>query len=164
VRYSANEVVLFLEPYSVPAAAAFDLPGYSWMEHLAERGYDTWALDFRGFGRSSRPAAMDLPPQDNRPVIRSAESMVDLAAAIAHIRKLRHVDKITLVGWSYGSVIAGKYAAEKSNEVGKLVLLGAMHAFSLPAMTKPFENKDPSPRRQPRRPSGGWRERQRRWV
>jgi pimeloyl-ACP methyl ester carboxylesterase len=47
-----------------------------------------------------------------------------------------------LIGWSYGSTVAGKYAAENPDNVHKLILLGAMHAFPLPVMTKQFENKD----------------------
>jgi pimeloyl-ACP methyl ester carboxylesterase len=140
--FAANEIILFLEPFSVPSAAAFDLPGYSWMEHLAERGFDCWSLDFRGFGKSSRPAEMDQPPSAHAPVIHVADSMVDLAAAVSYIRQLRHVDRITLIGWSYGSIVAGKYAAENPDSVHKLILLGAMHAFALPVMTKQFENKD----------------------
>ena len=140
--FTANEIVLFLEPYSIPSAAAFDLPGYSWMEHLAERGFDCWSLDFRGFGKSSRPAEMDQPPSAHAPVIHVADFMVDLAAAVSYIRRFRHVDRVTLIGWSYGSTVAGKYAAENPDNVHKLILLGAMHAFPLPVMTKQFENKD----------------------
>jgi len=135
-------VVLFLESYAVPTAAAFDVPGYSWMEHLAERHYDCWAMDFRGFGHSSRPVAMDRPPQENRPVIRSADALADVAEAMAYISEQTHAKKITLIGWSYGSVIAAMFAADHPELVDKVVLLGSMRAFPLPSMTMPLEAKD----------------------
>ena len=35
---------------------------------LAARGFDVWLLDVRGYGRSTRPAAMDAPAFDARRV------------------------------------------------------------------------------------------------
>ena len=57
-QYTSDEIILFLEPFSVPTAQAFDVPKFSWMDEYARKGYDTWAMDFRGFGRSSRPKEM----------------------------------------------------------------------------------------------------------
>ncbi len=45
-----------------PIALAFDTPyrDYSWMEYLARAGYDVFAMDMTGYGRSGRPH-MDDP-------------------------------------------------------------------------------------------------------
>ena len=53
-------VVLFVHGAGTPAAVAFDTsrPDYSWMAYLAAAGYDTFAMDQTGYGRSTRPAAM----------------------------------------------------------------------------------------------------------
>lgn len=59
-QYTSDEIILFLEPFSVPTAQAFDVPKFSWMDEYARKGYDTWAMDFRGFGRSSRPKEMSI--------------------------------------------------------------------------------------------------------
>jgi pimeloyl-ACP methyl ester carboxylesterase len=135
-----GKVVIFLEPFGVPTAKAFDVPGLSWMDSLAQAGYDTWALDFRGMGRSSRPPAMGQPPMANPPLTSTAEAVRDLDAAIRYIAKQRRVDKVSLVGWSWGGVVGGAYAAEHPARVDKLVLHGAMHGFSLPMMTMPLES------------------------
>ncbi len=137
-----KKVVLFLEPFSVPTAKAFDVPGYSWMEEYAKKGYDTWAMDFRGFGDSTRPKEMDAPPTSNKPVVTHEEALKDLTAVVEYIKKTQKVDKVHLVGWSYGAVIAGKYAAEQPQNVDKLVLHGFMHGFELPFMTEPMETKE----------------------
>ena len=46
-----------------PAEVAFDVPqpDYSWMAFLARAGFDTFAMDTTGYGRSIRPAAMNDP-------------------------------------------------------------------------------------------------------
>ncbi len=45
------------------AEVAFDVPyqDYSWMEYLAQAGFDAFAMDTTGYGRSTRPAAMNDP-------------------------------------------------------------------------------------------------------
>lgn len=143
--FGKDRVVLFLEPFSIPTARAFDVPGHSWMNAYAEDGYDTWAMDFRGFGRSTRPAAMNRPAQQNKPVVRHGEAVRDLAAAVEYIKKRRHVSKVDIVGWSYGAVVAGEYAGLHPGDVGKLVLVGFMHGFNLPIMAGPYASKqDPN--------------------
>ncbi|SDX21833.1 Pimeloyl-ACP methyl ester carboxylesterase [Marininema mesophilum] len=140
-----KRVLLFLEPFSVPSAKAFDVPGYSWMDHMAKQGYDTWAMDFKGFGRSSRPVEMSQPPLKNKPVIDHKDSLRDLEKVINYLKKERKVDSVDLVGWSWGGVVAGEYAAKHPQNVNKLVLYGFMHGFKLPMMTKPFQSKqDPT--------------------
>src|SRR5215475_14267287 len=55
-RGIANRVVLFIHGAGTPAEVAFDVPyqDYSWMEHLAQVGFDTFAMDTTGYGRSAR--------------------------------------------------------------------------------------------------------------
>ncbi|MDO8271198.1 MAG: hypothetical protein Q7U82_04650 [Gammaproteobacteria bacterium] len=57
----AGKVVLFIHGAGSPAEVAFDVPveGYSWMAYLAEAGYDTFAMDTTGYGRSTRPHVMN---------------------------------------------------------------------------------------------------------
>src|SRR5947207_5183892 len=62
-RPSANKVVLFIHGAGTPAEVSFDVPykDYSWMEYLARAGFDVFAMDTTGYGRSTRPAAMSDP-------------------------------------------------------------------------------------------------------
>ncbi len=137
-----GRLVLFLHPFGVPTARAFDVPGYSWMDFVARRGFDAWALDFRGFGQSSRPAAMARPAEENPPVVRATDGVRDVEAAVDYIRAQCGVDRVDLIGWSWGAVVAGMYAAQHPEAVGRLVLYGAMHGFHLPWMAKQFEDPD----------------------
>ena len=62
--FSAERVVLFVHGATYPSETGFDiaLPGGSWVENVARKGYDVYVVDVRGYGRSTRPAAMDAPP------------------------------------------------------------------------------------------------------
>ena len=74
-RSSANPVVLFVHGAGTPGAVGFDVAyaDYSWMAYLARAGFDVFAMDMTGYGRSTRPPAM------NDPCNLSAEHQVALA-------------------------------------------------------------------------------------
>ena len=58
-----DRVVLFVHGAGTPAEVAFDVPNqdYSWMAYLARGGFDVFSMDTTGYGRSTRPAAMNDP-------------------------------------------------------------------------------------------------------
>jgi len=58
-----DKVAVFIHGAGTPAEVAFDVPyqDCSWMEYLAEAGFDTFAMDVTGIGRSSRPWPMNDP-------------------------------------------------------------------------------------------------------
>lgn len=138
-EFKGEEVVLFLEPFGVPTADAFDVKGYSWMEDLADKGYDTYAMDFRDFGKSTRSEGMKKPATEREPLVRYTDAVKDVDAVIEHIKKTRNVDKINIIGWSWGTVVAMQYAIEHGNNVNKLVLYGGMYSFNLPMITSTME-------------------------
>jgi len=131
--------VLLIHPYSPGTAAAFDVPGLSWMDHLARRRRDLWALDLAGFGASTRPASMEGSPNAAPPAERAIDALRDLESAISHILAVRTAASLDLIGWSFGSVAAAMYAIARADRVKSLVLLGSMHGFDLPFMAEPFE-------------------------
>ena len=108
--------------------ASFDvpIPGYSLAEDLARAGHAVYVLDVRGWGRSTRPAAMEAPPEANEPLVGSAEAVRDIAAVVARIRSQRH-SAVALVGWATGGHWAGMYAATHADDVSHLVMLNAMY-------------------------------------
>jgi len=159
-----DKVVLFIHGAGTPAEVAFDPPveGYSWMAALAEAGFDVFAMDTTGYGRSTRPAPMNDPcnlaegqqgpfvptllPAPCRPtypgqLTNIASDWNDIDAVVEYVRRIRGVQKVSLVAWSLGGPRAGGYAAQHQDKVHRMVLLAPAYnrtaAPAAPALPAP---------------------------
>ena len=124
------------------------------MAYLAQAGFDVFAMDVTGYGRSTRPLAMNDPCNLAKeqqlklvPILLSApcassyrrhmttiaSDWNDIAAVVDYIRALRHVEKLNLVAWSLGGLRAGRYAAQNPDKVLKLVLLAPAYNRTMSA-------------------------------
>ena len=81
--FEAERIVLFVHGATFPSETGFDidLPGGSWMDLAVRRGFDAYFVDVRGYGRSTRPAAMDQPPEANAPFADTRDAIRDISAA-----------------------------------------------------------------------------------
>lgn len=142
----ADRIVLFVHGAGTPAEVAFDAPyqDYSWMDYLAQAGFDAFSVDMTGYGRSTRPAAMNDPcnlapnqqtlfvprlipapcaPTYGQNMTSIASDWADVGTAVDYIRALRGVERVSLVAWSLGGPRSGGYAARNPQKVHRLVLL-----------------------------------------
>lgn len=124
-KHPGERIVLFVHGATFPASSTFDveLPGGTWMGHLAVNGYDVYALDIRGYGGSTRPASMSQPPEANAPFAGVREAVRDIGAAVDYILARRRVSQLALIGWSWGTTTSAAFAAGNPAKVGKLVLV-----------------------------------------
>jgi pimeloyl-ACP methyl ester carboxylesterase len=122
--YGPGRIVLFVHGATFPSETMFDidLPGGSWMEHAAKRGFDAYLVDIRGYGRSTRPAAMSEPPAANPPFAGAEDAARDISAVVDFILKRRDAQRVSLVGWSMGTTFMARYASLNPGKVEKLVL------------------------------------------
>ena len=161
---AADRVVLFVHGAGTPAEVAFDTPAgdHSWMGYLADAGFDAFSMDTTGYGRSTRPWPMDDPcnlsaeqQQQFVPALIAAPCKAsypgqltniasdwhDIDAVVEYIRKLRKVEKVSLVAWSLGGPRAGGYAGQHPEKVNRMVLLapayGRTAAATAPALPNP---------------------------
>ena len=133
-----DRVALFIHGAGTPAEVAFDVPleDYSWMAYLAHAGFDVFSMDMTGYGRSTRPWPMNDPcnlareqqaapctPSYPRQMTTLASDWHDIDAVVDRIRTLRHVEKLSLLGWSQGGPRSAGYAAQHAGKVANLVLL-----------------------------------------
>jgi pimeloyl-ACP methyl ester carboxylesterase len=155
-RSIANRVVLFIHGAGTPAEVAFDVPyqDYSWMEYLAQAGFDTFAMDTTGYGRSTRPVAMNDPcnlsvaqqaalatdgrsqacaPTYGQQMTTIASDWNDIGAVVDYLRALRGAPQVSMVAWSLGGPRSAGYAAQNPDKVGKLVLLAPAYSRETPA-------------------------------
>ena len=136
---SPDKILLFVHGATYPAETAFDLPieGVSMMDLIAARGYDVYLVDVRGYGRSTRPAEMNQPPEANKPIVSTKVAARDLGAAVDYILNKRRVARINLMGWSWGTSIAGLYTSEHNDKVSRLVLYAPQWIRSEPPAIAP---------------------------
>lgn len=122
--FSADRVLVYVHGATYPAETAFDLPigGASMMDILAARGWDVWMLDVRGYSRSTRPAEMDRPAADAKPLVDTAMAARDVGSVVDFVLKQRQVAKVNLMGWSWGTSIMGLYTTTHNANVERLVL------------------------------------------
>lgn len=134
--FSSEKTVLFVAGSTYPASTSFDLPlaGVSWMDHLAGEGYDTWLVDIRGYGNSTRPPEMAAPAAANEPIVRTPVAVRDIATTVAFIRARRSVDQMNLIGWSWGTTLMARYTADHNEMVNKLVLLAPQWTRQTPSL------------------------------
>jgi len=156
-----DRVVLFVHGAGTPAEVAFDpsAPGYSWMTYLAAAGFDVFSMDTTGYGRSTRPAAMNDPcnlspdqqklfvpalmPAPCAPVYPNQLTNIgsdwhDIDGVVNYIRALRKVDQVSLVAWSLGGPRAGGYAAQHPGKVRSMVLLAPAYNRAAEAAAPPL--------------------------
>lgn len=158
-RPEAASTLLFIHGQSTPAPVAFDLPlpGYSWMDFAASRGFDVFGLSIRGYGLSTRPSEMEENPEGQSPVVRGLTAVRDIQAAVSYILKKREVKQLNLLGWSWGTTTSAAFAASNPERVRKLVLYAPFYAYDDPARAALFEDPSRPGRLDPR--MGAWR-----WV
>lgn len=119
-----DRTLLFVHGATYASTVTFDMPlaGRSWMDELAGAGFDVWLLDLRGYGASDRPAEMAAPPEANGPIVHTAVAVADLGRAVDHVLRVRGIDSLQLLGYSWGTIITGAYTAANGDRVERLAL------------------------------------------
>lgn len=107
------------------------------MDLIAVRGYDVYLMDIRGYSASTRPPEMNVPPAENAPIVSTDVAVCDFGSAVEHILQRHGVSKINLMGWSWGTAIAGKYTSEHNDKVNRLVLFAPVWIFRKDAIIAP---------------------------
>ncbi|HEX8072012.1 MAG TPA: alpha/beta fold hydrolase [Pyrinomonadaceae bacterium] len=132
LRRSRN-IVLFAEGSAVPTSgnAGFKINGSSWMDDLAGGGFDVWSLDYLGYGESDRYPDSDtgVPPG------RASECASQLEWAARFILKKQRAEKLSVIGDSFGSLVAGIYATRAPQLLDKLILFAPLTPVAAPKAT-----------------------------
>ncbi len=123
------------------------------MAWLARAGFDVFAMDMTGYGRSTRPAVMNDPCNFSKeqqaqfignvlkascaasydhPITTMSSDWNDVGSVVDYLRGLRRVDKVALIGWSQGGPRAAGYAAQNPGKIAKLVILAPAYNRDMP--------------------------------
>src|SRR4051794_27339379 len=139
--------VLYVHGATFPSALsiAFRFDGRSWMDELVGAGFDCWGFDFAGYGHSDRYPEMDAPPQPTEPLGRVPAAVSQLTRVVQEILARTGQERLSLVAHSWGSLVAGRFAAEHPELVDRLVVFGPIARREQPGEPPPFENWYPLP-------------------
>lgn len=109
---TTSKVALFVHGATL-SSVFWDLPrpGRSWLARAASRGWAAHALDIRGYGRSSGAAAMRGEPGAAPPYASASSAILDIDAAVEWLREAYGVDRVSLIGGSWGSITTALYAS-----------------------------------------------------
>lgn len=91
---------------------------YSWrhqMPVLAEMGYRVWAPNMRGYGKTTRPEAME------------AYRLHTLAEDVGALIDASGAKEVTLIAHDWGALVAWHFAIRKVRPITKLVILNVPH-------------------------------------
>jgi len=122
---AGKPVVVLAHGSGTAGRESFDLqvpekPSYNLMDVLAREGFDVFAPDIRGFGRSTRPDGH----------MTTQEASADLNAAVDFLLKLRGSQQVHLLGWSWGTQYSGLFIMAHPEKVAKYVSYAQMHVNS----------------------------------
>lgn len=120
--------MILLHGARVPGIASFDLPvpGGSLAEDLARAGHRVFIMDARGYGGSTRPAAM-LGAPEGQPLVGSHEVVRDLDAVVNWVQARTGRHQVALLGWATGGHWAGMYASLHPGKVSHLVVYNGLY-------------------------------------
>jgi pimeloyl-ACP methyl ester carboxylesterase len=122
---SEKPVIVLAHGSATAGRESFDLqvpgqPSYSLMDFLAGEGFDVFAPDIRGFGRSTHPDAH----------MTTQEASEDLNAVVDYVVKLRETRHVNLLGWSWGTQYSGMFIMSHPDKVKNYVSYAQMHLAS----------------------------------
>ncbi|WP_165493124.1 alpha/beta hydrolase [Hylemonella gracilis] len=127
-RPQGKPVLVLAHGSATGGRESFDLqvPGqssYSAMDFLARQGFDVFAFDVRGFGRSTRPEDF----------LTTEQAASDLNAVVDDVLALRgtsQVRQVHLLAWSWGTQYGGQFVMAHPEKVARYASYAQMHADS----------------------------------
>jgi len=134
-----GRAVLFVHGATYPSETSFDFPldGLSWMDYIAQHGYDVYLMDVRGYGRSTLPPQMDVPAHQNPPFAETATAARDVEAVVDYILARRKLSKLGLLAWSWGTATSSIYATAHPDRIARLVLYAPLWIRETPSLIAP---------------------------
>ena len=116
--------VLFVHGLSFPSELSFGfrMSGMSWMDDLAQRNFDSYAIDLLGYGSADHYPQITKSQVNGKPPGMADEVYKDVDKAVAYILTKTGANQIILIGHSWGGSVAMLYAEKHPENIAKLTL------------------------------------------
>ncbi|UIK01766.1 alpha/beta hydrolase (plasmid) [Rhizobium leguminosarum] len=124
-QFGPDRTIVMVHGATFSSGSLYDvrLGGMSYMDYLAAKGFDVFAVDVRGYGHSTRPSEMEQDGKLSPPVVKTDTGVADLASAVDFVLRHRGLDRVNIFGMSWGGTVAGAFVADNPDKVVKLALL-----------------------------------------
>jgi pimeloyl-ACP methyl ester carboxylesterase len=113
-------------PHSTCLCPVIPLP-----KTLPSEAFRVFVMDVRGWGSSTKPRAMDQPPQNSAPLVSTKEAADDIATVVNWVVRRTH-EKTALLGWASGGHWACAYASRGPAALTALISLNTLYAVNAP--------------------------------
>ncbi|OWV89675.1 alpha/beta hydrolase [Rhizobium sp. N122] len=132
--FLAERTIVMVHGATFSSGSLYDVPfnGISFIDFLAYQGFDVFAVDVRGYGKSGRPPEMLAEPDLNPPLVATDTGVADFATAVDFVLRLRRLKAVNVFAMSWGGTVAGAYAARNGCKVVKLALLAPQWLSDIP--------------------------------
>ncbi|MDF0699141.1 alpha/beta hydrolase [Rhizobium sp. MC63] len=132
--FLAEKTIVMVHGATFSSGSLYDVPfnGISFIDFLAYQGFDVFAVDVRGYGKSTRPPEMQAEPDLNPPLVATDTGVADFATAVDFVLRLRGLNAVNVFAMSWGGTVAGAYAARNGDKVVKLALLAPQWLSDIP--------------------------------
>ena len=121
--------VLYVHGATFPSSLSvfFRFDGTSWADALNAAAFTVFGLDFAGYGGSERyPSMHSVAAGEGTPEGRSSVAVRQIARAMSFITETTGASRIRIVAHSWGTIVAGRFAASHPGSVDRLVLFGGV--------------------------------------
>ncbi|ANL46148.1 alpha/beta hydrolase family protein [Rhizobium phaseoli] len=132
--FLAEKTIVMVHGATFSSGSLYDVPfnGMSFIDFLAHHGFDVFAVDVRGYGKSTRPPEIQAQPDLNPPLVSTDTGVTDFATAVEFVLRLRGLKAVNVFAMSWGGTVAGAYAARNADKVVKLALLAPQWLSDVP--------------------------------
>jgi pimeloyl-ACP methyl ester carboxylesterase len=131
---SSAGVVLYVHGATFPSALsiAHRFDGISWRDALCANGFDTWGLDFYGFGASDPYPEMDEPANTHPPLGRAEDAEAQVEAAVRFILGHTGATRLSIIAHSWGGMPTCRVAAAHPSLIDRVVLFAPIARRTAP--------------------------------
>jgi len=174
--FNGSSTIIMMHGATFSSGSLYDteLEGASFMDVMAEAGFDVYAVDVRGYGNSTRPPSMEKQFCQTEPAVRTDIAVEDFSAAVNYVMNKNSLSRVNIIGMSWGGTVAASFTIRNGEKVHRLGLiapqwlsnrpvpidsggdLGAWRRVDINAMHERWLSSAPEDKRADLIPAGGF--------
>ncbi|WP_085072376.1 alpha/beta hydrolase [Pantoea alhagi] len=134
VSVDESNTIIMMHGATYSSESLFDTPaeGASFIDVLASKGFNVYAVNVRGYGASTRPPEMSQPAENNVPAVRTDVAVRDFSCAVNYVLGFHKLNQVNIIGMSWGGTVAATFTSRNNHHVRRLGLIAPQWLSSQP--------------------------------